>query len=99
MRESVRIAFLDVAIRFQFIFFKCVISFRIALVIYEIVILDIPLMYICTNFIITHFIIQKVEINYVNYGKLFYMQYIRIHTELLKTQLESTFRNYTTLYE
>jgi len=41
MRESVRIAFLDVAIRFQFIFFKCVLSFGIALVIYKIVILDI----------------------------------------------------------
>jgi len=42
MRESVRIAFLDVAIRFQFIFFKCVLPFGIALVIYKIVILNIP---------------------------------------------------------
>lgn len=95
-----RIAFLDVAIRFQFIFFKCVISFRITLIIYEIVILDISSMYICTNFIIIiRFIIRKVEINYVNYGKLFYMQYIRIRTELLETRLESIFRNYTTLCE
>lgn len=42
MRESMRIAFLDVAMSFQFIFFKCVLPFRIVLVIYKIVILDIP---------------------------------------------------------
>lgn len=42
MRESVRIALLDVAIRFQFIFLKCVLAFEIALVIYKIVILDVP---------------------------------------------------------
>lgn len=76
MRESMRIAFLDVAMSFQFIFFKCVLPFRIVLVIYKIVILDIPSGVYSYKLRKLHFIIRKVEmnyVNYVNYGKLFYM--------------------------
>lgn len=76
MRESVRIAFLDVAIRFQFIFFKCVLPFGIALVIYKIAILDIPSSVYSYEASYLGFITRKAGINHVNYsinyGKLFY---------------------------